>query len=336
MPSDDALLQGALEAMREPAEEFHSALAGAIEDLRSFLSRHRATGDDPESATAAELGTFGEGRVDAARFAAVVAPPEAIGSNDLHHVERALRILETAEARGDDQLRVEVHSGGDLRATVDRVLGEIGRVFGAIRCIAPLIDGRGEVADAGGLSGDYPYERWTRAERAAAPPLFVELDGTDLDASGLSTFLDGTQKIVLVVKGAAAPAPLAPLITPGVFVMQTGEPTDLTNAARFKGPAIIALGGEGLSRFVHDPSGGVCYADRLLVEFPPDADGKRQLNFRQAQDLEHLRGLAASRRPADSTNGGSAPVASAQSDPVGRLAGWLLQQANLADGEEQA
>ena len=337
MPSDDTLIRGAVEAVREPAEAFHSALARAIEDVRSFLARHRASAGDPKDLAAAELGRFGEGRVDATRFAALIAPPKTIGSADLLYVERALEILVKAESRGTDLWKVRVHGGGNLRETVATALADTGRVFGVMRRIAPLLDGRGTKVDAGNLGQGYPFESWTRAERAAAPPLVVEVEGSDMNgAAGLSEFLDGAQKIVLVVRGTAPPAPLAHLISPRVFVMQTQDPAELLRLGKSADPAIAAIAAVGLVPFLHDPSLGRRYADRLTVGDIPAPDELRTLGFRQIEEVEHLRELADTHRgaPRGDQKVESTPVAPPEADPVDHLAGWLLQQANLVDGAE--
>ncbi len=335
MPSDDSLVSGALEAMREPAEAFHSALARAVEDLRTFLNRHQATQGDPEHLAAAELGAFGEGRVDATRFAALVDSPEAVESSDLRHVERVLETLMAAEARGADLLRTHVPRGESLRERVAGALAETGRVFGVIRRIVPLLEGHGEVVDAGSLPHGYPFSLWSRAERGVAPPLFVELDGDDLNVAGLSEFLDGAQKIVLIVRGTAPTAPLAHLLSPSVLVMQTHEPSDLARAAAFEGPAIIALGSDSFVPFVHDPAGGTSYAERLSIGELPETATERPGDFRQQEDLAHLRELSTTQAGAIGSvpaKPGAEAVATADADPVDRLAGWLLQQANFADG----
>jgi hypothetical protein len=335
MPSDDSLITGALEAMREPAEAFHSALARTVEDLRTFLGRHQGSRGDPEHLAAAELGAFGEGRVDATRFAALAAPTETVESNDLRHVERVLETLMTAEAKGADLLRTRVPRGESLRDGIAGALAETGRVFGVIRRVVPLLEGRGEVVNAGSLPHGYPFALWSRAERGVAPPLFVELDGADLNVAGLSEFLDGAQKIVLIVRGTAPPAPLAQLLSPSVMVMQTHEPSDLARVAAVPGPAIVALGSDSLLPFVHDPAGGACYAERLSVGDIPEIATARLADFRQAEDLAHLRELSTAHAgtigSADTVTLVEAAV-SPDADPVDRLAGWLLQQAGLIEG----
>lgn len=335
MPSDGSLISDALAAMAEPAGEFHSALVLAVEDLRSFLARHRAADGPPEDLAAAELGAFGEGRVDANRFAALIAPPRAIGTAELHNVERALEALVAAEAKGTDLLKETVHRSGDLRETVTRVLCRIGTVFGVVRGVAPLLEGSGEAVDPERLTDGYSFGSWTRAEKAAAPPLFIEVDAPDLKAAGLSEFLEGGQKIVLVVSGTAPPAPLAPLVSPGVMVLQTADPADLESVGRFRGPAVVALAADGLVPFRHDPAAGNSYSERLQVGDMPAPGARPGLGFRENEDLRHLRELATGLRTAAPEAGAvsaAAVDAAPDDDPVGRLAGWLLQQANFTDG----
>lgn len=338
MPSDDSLIGAALDAMQEPAEAFHSALAQAVEELRTFIARHQAADGDPSALAASELGAFSEGRVDATRFAALAAQPETVELGDLHHVERAHEALSVAEKKGTDLLRTRVPGGGDLREVVARALGETGRVFGEIHRITPVLDGSGVAPGETSLKDGYPFALWTRAERAAAPPLFVELDGGDLNVGGLSEFLDGSQKIVLVVRGPAPPAALARLLSPGVFVMQTADPVALARAAAVHGPAIIALGTEGMVAFTHDPRAGSCYAERITVEEIPDVTSLPTSGFRLREDVEHLRELAASQALTVASPEAPSRVAAvdqADADPVDRLAGWLLQQAGFVDGNAQ-
>ncbi|MDH3298858.1 MAG: hypothetical protein OEM96_11340 [Gemmatimonadota bacterium] len=337
MPSDDSLVDRALGVMHEPAEAFHSALARAIEELRAFVSRHRIPTGDPGQLAALELGAFGEGRVDPTRFAELSTRPAAVESRDLHHVERALETLIAAEAKGTDLLRARVPRGGSLRDVVSQALAETGRVFGVIRRIAPVLDGGGEVIDGGSLPHGYPFALWSRAERAAAPPLFVEVDGADLNVAGLSEFLDGSQKIVLMVQGSAPPAPLAQLLSPRVLVMQTADPTALARVAAMNGPAVVALGTDGLVPFVHDPAAGRCYAERISVQDLPSAEDLPRGDFRQAEDVEHLRELATAGSPPSNAAGAPriAPAQEIHADSVDRLAGWLLEQAQFSSSSAQ-
>ena len=108
----------------------------------------------------------------------------------------------------------------------------------------------------------------------------------------------------------------------------------------FDGPVIAAVMPEGAARFTHDPAAGDGYAARLSVDHLPDADSLAAVGpisvFQQAQDLAHLSALAASggavgasviASAAGATAGGAAKTG--PSTPADRLAGWLLQQAQL-------
>lgn len=339
MPFEDSLVAAALQAMQAPAEEFHSSLARAVEDLGAFIARHRKSAGDPEDLVTAELGAFGAGHLDVRRFAALLARPDTLEGDDLHHIERALEILSAAEARGTDLLCATVPAGGDLRDTVTRTLAEAGRVFGVIRQVAPLLDGHGAALDAGSLPHGYPFSLWTRGERAVGPPLFIQVNGSDLNAAGLAEFLDGSQKIILIVHGTAPPAPLARLVSPHVLVLQTDDPADLGQVASFAGPAIAAVCHDGLMSFVHQPGAGSAYSSRLTVgKFPEDGPSNAvgaQSIFRQAEDLEHLRELSVARSSAPTVPAsvGAEPAGQEDVDPVDRLAGWLLQQADLPTGD---
>jgi hypothetical protein len=171
-----------------------------------------------------------------------------------------------------------------------------------------------------------------------APPLVVEVRGQDLVVGGLAEFLEGGLDIVLVVDGPAPPAPLARLIAPGVFVVQTTDPAEIAPAMAFEGPAIAALMPEGTARFVHDPAAGAGYRARLTVKDRPEqadltAVGRVTV-FQQIQDLEHLDALAVGGQTVAATAaqaGATAPdtVPTEVATPADRLAGWLIQQARL-------
>ncbi len=73
----------------------------------------------------------------------------------------------------------------------------------------------------------------------------VAVDGSEVHAGALAEFADGREKLVLVVRGASAPAPLARCITPGTLVLQTDDGRGLDRVAAFDGPAIAAIVPEG-------------------------------------------------------------------------------------------
>ena len=153
--------------------------------------------------------------------------------------------------------------------------------------------------------------------------------------AGLSDYLDGRVKIVLIVTEVAPPAPLVRLISPGVFVAQSTDDTPLERLAAWEGPGIVALmsRGAGAARFTHDPGAGAGLAERLTVIELPETPPKRRLGAftaRQQQDelaqletLHHAGPVAAT----------SAVLPDAAANPVDKLATWLLQQADLSGSE---
>jgi len=172
-----------------------------------------------------------------------------------------------------------------------------------------------------------PQSRWNRAERMIAPPLIVLVDGADLWAAEIAPILDGRQTIVFVVRGACPAAPLARLITPSVFVLQTSKPDMLANVQAAEGPAVAALVPEGCAEFVHTPANAAVH-ERVSVLVAPDVPRRAigAWSARQQQDdLQLLMELATPgvTKPKPIPGAPSATGA----DPVEQLAGWLLSQA---------
>jgi hypothetical protein len=194
-------------------------------------------------------------------------------------------------------------------------------------------------AEHEGFLEAFPFSRWNRAERAMAPPLVVEVEGDRLHAAGLAEFFDGAVKIVLVVWGPSPPAPLARLVTPGVFVAQDTESSVVRRAAAAAGPAIVALVPDTAARFVHDPEAGATLGQRLSVGALPEEEPRRRLGafsaFQQAQDLDLLKILASAIVPvaavgADRDGGGPAAAEpSMPVEPADRLAAWLIKNTDL-------
>jgi hypothetical protein len=362
MRSDDMAAR-ALEALKRPRERFHSAVVRAVEEVRAFLDAHRPVHDGARSVKAAlELGPFAGGRIDPARFGAALTPGAPLDAYALLRVEAALGELTRVAAAGVHPFRVEVQPHSDLHMVVAHALASVGRAFGAAQAVELIRSGRWNAEAHGALLEPFPFRRWNRAERQIAPPLVVEVDGAALHAGGLAEFLDGAQKLVLIVRGAAPPAALARLITPGVFVMQTADPEELARLAEGDEPGVAALVPETAACFVHDPAAGRTTAERLDVRHLPEATEVTPLDgygaFTQAQELALLRELAAppprvhaapvAAEAEDDAGAGSAggdaaggaPEASpaageSPADPVDQLAGWLLRQAGL-DGQASA
>jgi hypothetical protein len=181
------------------------------------------------------------------------------------------------------------------------------------------------------LSG-LPFRKWNRSERRLAPPLVVEVGSEDLLPAGLGEFLDGGVKVVLVVQGPTTPAPLARLITPGTFVMQTAEAGDLERLALSPHPGVALLFDEerdGQARFVHDPDAGATPWQRLDVAHMPEEPsvgrGRRAPTW--LEELAHLRALAKQPAAAMAVNGtGEAETALEETTPADKLAAYLLSQ----------
>jgi hypothetical protein len=194
-------------------------------------------------------------------------------------------------------------------------------------------EGRYRPAEHDQFLESLPFGQWSIDERRLAPPLVVSLAGADLRPSALAEYMDGDMKLVLVVDGPATPAPLIRLITPRTFVAQTAEVDAVERLAAWDGPGVVALMPEGTAMFVHDPSEGEHLAERLSVTSQPDGSGLRRIGpftvAQQRDELQQLSSLAAAR--ASTAPAGDSAEAGAE-DPVGKLAAWLLTQADDSAG----
>jgi hypothetical protein len=337
MPSDDRVTL-ACAAVRGPREAFRAALAATAHHIRAFLAAQRGASESERARRlAAELGVFAAGRVDAGKLAALFQSAETRDPAALAAVERAGAVIEVLGARDLPSDVVDVPPGGDLRASVAQALAEVGRAFAAVRTFEVARSGGRRAGEAAAALDAFPYPRWSRGERRAAPPLVVVVDGADLGAAGLAEFLDGMQKIVLVVRGACAPAPLVRLVTPGTFVLQTGDGAGLDRFAAWEGPGIAALVPDSAARFAHDPRGGALTWERITVDFVPEREPRVAIGgsstAQQAEELRQLRQMAARPEapvaPVPPPSAAMAGVTAAPADPAGKLAAWLLAQANL-------
>jgi hypothetical protein len=345
-------LDRARAALESPRERFHSTLVVTADQVRSYLTAHRST--DPDSGVdrvAGELGPFASGRIDPQRFAELVSEAERSDLVSLEPMERALDALIGLIERGDELHFVRVDAGGDLTEAVGRALAEAGRAFGAARVFEAARRGAYDPQTHDAWLASFSFRHWSRAERGLAPPLVIEVDGGDLRAAGLAEFLDGGQKLVLLVEGESPPAPLVRLVSPGVLVLQTDDPAELKRLAAVEGPAVGAIVPEGAGLFAHEP-GAEGARGRLEVAYLPDEEPRRRLGslsaFQQAEELRQLAEMAAGAVGAAGTVGatsesgsGAAPAvtgeeavtaaASPGDDRVDRLAAWLLTQADLSD-----
>ena len=334
MPSERRIAL-ALEALTQPVAEFRAAVQGALTQAGTFLA---VQSEDPATRAAragTELGHFAAGRIDAAAFATLF--PAAMPTEGAAHqaLERVVDTLRGVNAKGQDLFVTEVTPGRRLGATVDAALAEAGRAFGAIVLAELIRGGRYRAAEHDKLLESFEFRAWNKAERRFAPPLVVVLDGADLHAGALLDFADGREKIVLVVRGACAPAPLVRCVTPGTFVLQTVDGSGLDRVASFDGPAIAAFMPEGSAVFMHDPTAGNEPWQRLDNRHLPEMPKKPvagQSPWQMGEDLKMLTDLA--RTPFAIPTAGSATGTPAlgANDAMDRLASWLVSQSGLGGG----
>ena len=334
MPSEE-LKRRALDALKDRTATFHSAVAGAVDEIRALLDGQQAPADARGERAAAELGAFASGRIDAERFAALFEGGDALDAVSVERVEAALETMIAVLEAGDGAHQCHVDTDADLREAVRSCLARSGRAFGAARAVEAVRSG----AEPGtAFVAGFAPERWNRAERAVAPPLVIDLDGRDLRPAGLSDYLEGGQALVLVVRRPAPPAALARLIVPGTLVAQTARAEGLAVLDGWDGPAILALVPEGAAEFTYLPAGHPGAAARqeggtLTIESMPES-APRPLGSlsaaRQESELALLRLLAdASAGRVLSAAGAGAGPAAAPVDPADRLAAWLLRQADV-------
>jgi len=335
MPSDERV-QGARDALRGRDGAYRAAVETAYAQVRAYLAAHGSRSEERARETALELGHFAGGRIDVGRLAAVLGTTRVLDQQEEAVVQRCAEVLDEVLAWGDDLFGCAVSASADLRDTVDAALATVGRAFGAALVFQAVKAGtyRAEVHEIALRA--FPFRRWNRQERLLAPPLVVSVDGSALDAPSLAEYLDGGQKIVLVIRGACAPAPLARLITPHLFVMQCESPTELARLAAADGPGIAALVPPTAARFVHDPVTSRLEVTQLRAE-PPRSSMGGWSAWQQGEELALLRALAAAetlaaRARAQAGDGDAAPRALGGEVPVGvdELSAWMLAQAGFA------
>lgn len=322
MASDPRIVT-ALAALAVPIATFRAAIAGALGRANALLV------SDVADRARVELGDFARGRLNPDAFAALAAR-SALDGAARSRIERAARVLRALASADDSIFVVDVPRAGDLRREVAVALGRLGCAFGARRALDTARSGRFDTAHHDDLLDLWPFEYWTKAEREVAPPLVVTIDGADLHAPGLTEFMDGAVRIVLVVRGPCTPAPLARVVTPGVLIVQS-DGKGLEVVARSGGPAIAALLEGDAAHFVHDPSAGRDVWQRLTVSRRPTADPRSAVGrwsaWQQRDELRHLGGLVQAPSLPEITV--AAAIGANGADPAERLATWLLEQAQL-------
>jgi hypothetical protein len=330
MPSDDRITQ-ALEALASAKEQFTSSVAMSAEEVRGILEREQGVDENPQVKLAHELGPFAAGRIDLDRLAPHVSANTKLPEEKRAEIKKAYGTLTALKKAGDELFVGEVGTDGYLRGTLTKLLGKAGTAFGAARSVEWALHDLPHPEYTEDVMEAFPPNHWNGAEKGCAPPVVLEVHGQDLKAASLGDLLEGSQKIILVVKGPAAPAPLVRLITPGVTVIQSDDPADLAALSASPGPGIAALMPEGAAKFVHAP-GGAGLNDRLTVSFLPEAEPKKALGsisrFQQVEELKQLASLASSVQVPSGTED-TPKTAAPEMDEAGHLAAWLIQQAKL-------
>jgi len=330
MPSEEQRVL-ANKAIEDRAGNFRSALVSMVDQVRSMLLV--AKGADSEEQNRADqeicLGNFAEGKIDIDKFSVYAKPTTTLLPPDqVEPVEAALKVLNELLA-DEDLFTLRVPEGGSLGSSLARKFGKLGCVFGAAQVIELAKTSQYDAAKHGHLLEQVTFTHWNSAQRAAAPPLLIEINGGDLRAASLANFLDGGVKIVLLVDGEAPPAALARVVTPGVFVQQSSGTAPLDAFAACQGVAVAAVYTASVASFVHDPAAGETSHQRFTtLEVPPPSKlvriGSLSPN-QQAEELALLKVLTAKPAAAE----GEETEAEQVVDPAGRLSAWLLSQAEL-------
>ena len=338
MPSDAptaeaTLADRAFGALESRVDAFHSAVATAEEEIRTYVTHHRGANEYRTEQALMELGVFALGRIDPDKFSALMGSTEELGDEAEGVLDRAEQIL-AEYATSMEFHKVTVEPGGDLRDAVKDALDHVGQVFGASRAVELARSGLFDSEQHNHFLGRLSFRKWNRAERQLAPPLVVEVEPDDLLPAGLGEFLDGQVKIVLVVKGITTAAPLARLITPGTYVVQTADPADLAGLAKSPHPGVALLFDEERQaqvRFVHDPDAGETSGERITVmHMPESADvGRGRRAPVWLEELEHLQSLArkGALKAADDVD--LDMPAGEEGTSADQLAAWLLTQTDL-------
>ena len=305
------------------ADSFRSALTTTLGRVKVSLSAHEASADDILASEGARLGSFADGRIDSSLIRSLTANGSGLGDYAAP-VQQAVEILENLSARGDQLFTLKVVQGAHLRDSVAAALADIGRAFGAARAFELVRTGAWP-EDYASMLDAFPFSQWSAAERAIAPPLHVQLHGSDLQAAGLADFLDGNLALVLEVSGDCAPAPLARLVTPNTWVGQARTADALLGMNAFEGPCLAALVPEGAALFVNNPSAEIRF---VLASAPEAPDHGRLGGATTRQQLEDLAVLESLRNLEASTPVPELPAEEAKS--ADKLAALLLQKAGFS------
>ena len=322
MPFDATALE-ALHVVSGAIAAYQSRVAAVADRIAEYLAAHEDVGTG--TVEAEQLGAFAAGRIDMERFGALWEEREALDQSERTVLAHAQDLLRDIATRPADYFITNLPPGGRLTATLAHAFTDFGRSFGAMMIAEMVRTARFRTEDFELLHG-FPRFRWTRAERGMSPPVIVTLDGADLWAGELAQYMDGNQKIVLVVRPPAPPAALVRLITPGTLVLQSCSVTGLQPLVAADGPAVAALMPNGAAEFIHRPGTSPAH-ERITISTKPTGARKSiegWTTWQQQQELDQLYSMAAA--PAIAHEQQPQPA----SDPADRLASWLLSHADLS------
>ena len=325
MPFDNRP-QAALAALARERDAFRTAIATTLDQVRT-LAGSAAPHEQLVDRAAVQLGSFAIGRVDSHRFGELFAAANGIGHEWLSALRHTQHLLEATLMLGDDAFCIVLPDGADLRDAVNSWLAGLGRVFAAAHAVLSIRAGTYEPNTQEPLISPLPPDRWTRGERAIAPPLVIELEGADLRVGGLEEVLQGAQKIVLLVNGPCPPAALVRLISPSAYVQQCRSIDELREFSAFEGPGIAAVMTDG-AQFSSVPTESGMPHLELNAAVPETRHRVGHITaFQQNDELRWLQQLAvALEQPAASP---AVAAETSTTEPGDQLAAWLLKQAQL-------
>lgn len=319
----------ALRSVAGAIATYRSSVITTLERVRAMLAAGGAA-----SRARDELGSFGAARIDVDRFAEL-SRGSVFDALARERLARCLAVLRELAEAPDATFVVDVPAGERPHATAGTALAAFGRAFGAAIAADLIRMGVYDAKQHDVLTVAWPFDRWTKTERSLAPPIVLTVDGGDLRVGALAELLDGTQRIVLVVRGKCAPASLVRLITPQTLVLQTNDTSGLDRLDRYSGPAVVACVGEDCGAFIHDPDRGAALWQRVIIRRRPTTEPRRTIGAlsarQQREELLQLEALAA--QPVLPTGPVDALVPRGDANAAERLADWLLAQSGLAEGK---
>lgn len=328
MPSDERIQKG-LSVTAAARKDFLSSVRATADQVDAFLRARKGTTRDASGRVAETLGNFAAGRIDASRFSALVPTEQETPPTVITAMEQAGEVLREIALFDERAFLARAQPGESAADAARQVLGTLGAAFGAAELVETARAGRFPDPATHRRLQVYDPDDWKTRERVLAPPVVVVAPGERLRSAHMRDWLEGSQQVVIVVEGRCPPAPLVPLISPGVLVGQVHTVDELDVLKDFEGPAVLALVPPEAAAWAYDPR----RSPALEVRHDPGAADLRTVGptsvWRQRQDLEQLR-ASAGMPPSMASAGRNGDGASESGAPADRLAAWLLMQADVS------